>query len=326
MADSTGQKPIKFMTRVRRAMRVRHFSDRTEEAYLGWIKRFIHYHDKRHPEALGESEIIRFLTHLADDVSVSTSTHNQAASAILFLYREVLGRDVAKPSLALRPKQSRRLPVVLTVDEIKAVLRQLEGTKLLAVRLLYGSGLRLNECLKIRIKDIDLERHELQVRGGKGNTDRVTLIAESVIPDLERRIQVVRDLHQKDLRWNRGYVELPNALGKKYPNAARELPWQYLFPARTRVKSAKLGVRVRHPMHASVIQRAVREAARAAGLTKRVTCHSFRHSFATHLLQAGYDIRTVQELLGHRSVKTTMIYTHVLTRGGRGVRSPADFL
>jgi integron integrase len=314
------------MTQARMAMRARHFSVRTQQAYLGWIRRFILFHGKRHPAALGELEIVQFLTDLADARSVSRSTHNQAASALLFLYKEVLGREITKPPASFRPTQPRRLPVVLTVDEIKAVFRQLAGPKLLVVRLLYGSGLRVLECMNIRIKDIDLARRELQVRGGKGDYDRITMLADSVIPDLEHQIEQVKERHKRDLGLKRGYVELPGALARKYPNAPRELPWQYLFAAKTRIKSASLGVKVRHPMHPSVVQRAVRDAAHAAGMTKRVTCHSFRHSFATHLLQSGYDIRTVQELLGHKSVKTTMVYTHVLNRGGRGVRSPADFL
>ncbi len=307
-------------------MRARHFSERTVQTYASWIRRFIVFHGKRHPAALGELEIVQFLSHLANERAASRSTHNQAASAILFLYRDVLGRTIENPGLSIRPRQSTRLPVVLSQKEVKIVLAQLKGPKRLMVQLLYASGLRLLECLRLRVKDIDLECFELSIRSGKGDHDRLTMLAESLVPDLEAHLQVVARLHERDLKRGRGHVELPHALHRKYPNAPVELSWQYVFPARTRVMSDKLGLKVRHHFHPSAVQRAVKVAAVSAGITKRVTCHTFRHSFATHLLQSGCDIRTVQELLGHRSVKTTMIYTHVLNRGGRGVRSPADLL
>ena len=257
---------------------------------------------------------------------MSTATQNQAASALLFLYREVLCRTIDPPQGVVRPRKQRRLPVVVTHGEVAAVLRELTGTRRLVAELLYGSGLRLLEGLQLRVKDLDLERDEITVRRGKGGHDRVTVLPSALRQDLNRQLKRVRAQHEADCRRGAGWVEVPNALDRKAPAAARELQWQWLFPATRCYTHEATGQRRRHHLHESAIQRAVTEAVRSAGITKRASCHTFRHSFATHLLEDGYDIRTIQELLGHRSVKTTMIYTHVLNRGGRGVRSPLDRL
>jgi len=323
VADQQRQPP-KLLDRVREAIRTRHYSGRAEKAYVGWIRRYVLFHNKRHPADMGEAEIGQFLSSLALDGKVSASTQNQALSALLFLYREVLHRDVAWVEGVIRARAPRRLPVVLAREEVRAVLQEMRGTPKLMALLLYGAGLRLLECARLRIKDVEFISNQILVRGGKGDKDRVTLLPSVAKPDLARQLQFAREQHQGDLRHNAGWVALPGALGRKYPTAGREWAWQWVFPA-TRVHVDRLtGQRRRHHLHETVLQRAVKDAVRRAGLNKPATCHTFRHSFATHLLEDGYDIRTVQELLGHRDLTTTMIYTRVLNRGYGAVRSPAD--
>ena len=316
----------KLLDQVRQAIRTRHYSYKTEKAYVGWIKRFIFFHNKRHPAEMGESEIGRFLSSLATDRHVSASTQNQALNAILFLYHGVLGKDIGYVNGVVRAKKSHRLPVVLTREEIKALVSQLDGTDWLMAMLLYGAGLRLMECCRLRVKDIDFSQNQILVRAGKGNKDRHTMLPTAVKEPLAKHLEISRQQHHHDLELGLGRVVLPNALDRKYPNAGREWGWQWVFPATRYYLDRITGERYKHHLHESVIQKAVKEAARKAGMVKPATCHSLRHSFATHLLEDGYDIRTVQELLGHRDVSTTMIYTHVLNRGGRGVYSPADRL
>ena len=316
----------RLLDQVRDAIRTRHMSVRTEDAYVHWIKRYIFFHHKRHPAEMGPAEITRFLTALAVERHVSASTQNQALAALLFLYREVLGCDPGWLDGIVRAKRPQRLPVVLTGHEVAALLAQLDGVKRLMVMLLYGSGLRLLECLHLRVKDLDFERNEIVVREGKGNKDRVTMLPAAVKEPLMVNLERVRALHERDLQAGRGQVPLPDALTRKYPNADREWGWQWVFPAARTGVDPRTGQRFRWHVHETVLQRAVHEAARRARLGKPVGPHTMRHCFASHLLEAGYDIRTVQELLGHRDVATTMIYTHVLNRGGRGVESPADRL
>ena len=314
----------KLLDQLSDTLRTRHYSYRTEQAYLDWVRRFILFHQKRHPAAIGEVEIRAFLTHLATDRNVAASTQNQALSAILFLYREVLHKEL-EPIFMTGAKRPERLPTVLTHAEVLRVLVQLLGTHKLMAQLLYGSGLRLMECVRLRVKDLDFDYKTITVRDGKGEKDRITPMPDSLITYLQRQVERVRLFHDEDLAAGFGRVYLPNALEKKYPNAAAELGWQYLFPApKCSLDPRSPGVMRRHHIEASGLQRSVKEAAHKAGIQKRVTCHTFRHSFATHLLQNGYDIRTVQELLGHKDVRTTMIYTHVLQRGGLAVKSPLD--
>ncbi len=315
----------KLLDQVRDVLRAKHYSYRTEEAYVDWIRRFILFHNKRHPAEMGAPEIQAFLTYLATERKVSASTQNQALSALLFLYREVLHKEIDTILLS-SAKRPERLPAVLTREEVRRLLSHLTGVHKLMAQLLYGSGLRLMECLRLRVKDVDFEYRCIIVRDGKGEKDRVVPLPETVIPELRRQIERVRLLHEEDLAAGYGEVHLPYALAEKYPNAAREFVWQYVFPAPRRSVDPRTGKERRHHMDPTSLQRAVKQAAREAGLQKRVTCHTLRHSFATHLLQAGYDIRTVQELLGHKDVRTTMIYTHVLQRGGLAVRSPLDLL
>jgi integron integrase len=307
-------------------MRARHLSPRTEQAYVGWIIRYVRYHGLRHPGELREHEIIAYLTHLAAEQHVSRSTQMQALSALMLLYREVLGLTVGDLRRVLRSASPPRLPAVLTRDEVRLLLANLHGSTRLIVLLLYGAGLRLMECLTLRVKDLDLERCEIRVRRGKGGKDRVTMLPESARHDLEKHLERVRALHARDLREGAGRVELPTALERKAPAWARELSWQWVFPASRRHRDAPSEDRRRHHVHETAVQRAMQRAVRDAGIAKRATCHTLRHSFATHLLEDGYDIRTLQELLGHSDVSTTMIYTHVLNRGRLGVRSPADRL
>jgi integron integrase len=314
----------RLLDQVRLAIRTRHYSRRTEEAYVGWIRRFILFHDKRHPGTMGEEEVSRFLTHLAVDRKVSAITQTQALSAILFLYREVLRLELGWLQNIVRAKPPKRLPVVLTRDEVRTLLRELDGPIWLVATLLYGSGLRLLEGLRVRVKDIDFGAHQITVRSGKGQKDRVTMLPAALKDPLLRHLESVRLQHQQDLARDAGWVELPLALARKYPNSGREWPWQWVFPATRTYIDASTRQRRRHHLHESVLQRAVHDAVRRAGIAKPASCHTFRHSFATHLLEDGYDIRTVQELLGHRDVATTMIYTHVLNRGASGVRSPLD--
>ena len=316
--------PPRLLDSVRAAIRLRHYSPRTEKAYAGWIKRFILFHGKRHPSEMGESEISRFLSHLAVAGKVSASTQNQALSALLFLYRDVLGRELPWMDGIVRAKGPQRLPVVLARDEVAALLRGMSGVELLMASLLYGGGLRLLECCRLRVKDADLARCEITVRDGKGGKDRVTMLPTRLVATLSARLERVKVQHERDLANGLGSVEVPAALDRKYPRAAFEWGWQWVFPAMRSYVDPEGGRRRRHHLHESVLQKAVREAAIRARLPRHATCHSLRHSFATHLLENGYDIRTIQELLGHRDVSTTMIYTHVLNRGGRGVRSPLD--
>jgi len=320
-----GRKP-KLLDQVREAIRLRHYSLRTEEAYVSWIKRFILFHDKRHPLDMGEAEMTRFLSALAVKGHVSASTQNQALCALLFLYREVLRRDMGWLDKVVRARRPERLPVVLTRAEVKALLGTLAGVHGIMASLLYGAGLRLLECLRLRVKDIDFSSHQILVCEGKGHKDRRTMLPATVQEPLVAHLEHVRLVHQHDLAQGCGRVSLPDALARKYPHADCEWGWQWVFPAAQRNLDPRSGVQRRHHLHESVLQRAVKEAARKAGLSKPVSCHTLRHSFATHLLEDGYDIRTIQELLGHRDVKTTMIYTHVLNRGGRGVYSPIDRL
>jgi integron integrase len=317
------QRPKRLLDQVRDAVRLRHYSIRTEDAYVNWVKRYIVFHDKRHPAEMGAPEIEAFLTHLAVKENVAASTQNQAFSALLFLYRQVLHQDLG-PIDALRAKRPRRLPTVLSKEETQRLIGCLSGTHQLMAKLLYGSGLRLMDCLRLRVKDLDPERRAIIVRDGKGGQDRVTVLPDSLIPLLQEHLQRVKALHEHDLTRGYGSVYLPDALARKYPNADREWGWQYVFPSTRLSRDPRSGVTRRHHRHESSLQKAIKEAARLAGIIKPVGPHTLRHCFATHLLEAGYDIRTVQELLGHKDVKTRMIYTHVLNRGGLAVRSPLD--
>ena len=301
-------------------------SRRTENAYVYWTKRFVRFSGLRHPAELGPVEVREFLSHLVEARNLSAATQQQALSALLFLYRNVIGRPLESLGPMPRGRVPTTLPVVLTQEEVARVVKSLRGLYRLVGILLYGSGLRLTECLGLRVKDIDLGRGELIVRRGKGGKDRVTVIPAVARDPLRDQLERVGDLHLRDLAAGAGWVELPEGLDAKYPKAASSWPWQWVFPARRRYRDQKTGRILRHHLHESAVQRAMTAAVRRSGIGKRASCHTLRHSFATHLLEAGYDIRTVQELLGHRDVSTTMIYTHVLNRGGRAVRSPADRL
>lgn len=314
----------RLLDQVRDRIRFKQYSIRTERAYVDWIRQFILFHGKRHPAEMGAAEVEAFLTHLAVAGNVAASTQNQALSALLFLYREVLATDLPWLDGVARAKKPARLPVVLTREEVRATLAHLEGRHWLIASLLYGAGLRLMECLRLRIKDVDFARREIMVRGGKGGRDRVTMLPDTLSDALHGQVQRAGELHRQDVAAGFGWVWLPKALARKYPQAPRELGWQYLFAAAKLSRDPRSGRVGRHHLHEKSLQRAVKQAVRAAGLSKPATCHTFRHSFATHLLESGHDIRTVQELLGHKDVSTTMIYTHVLNRGGRGVTSPLD--
>jgi len=305
-------------------MRLRHYSIRTEDAYVQWIRRFIRFSGGRHPREMGSEEIIAFLSNLAVERKVAAATQNQALNAITFLYRRVLDREVGDLGSMARAKKRRHLPVVLTRPEVIDLLSRLEGVSCLAVGLMYGAGLRLMETVRLRIKDLDLERGELVVRNGKGGRDRITVLPARLVSPLRDQLAKVRVLHQADLAEGFGSVFLPDALARKFRGADREWPWQYVFPAVARSRDPRSGALRRHHIGEGGVQRAVKRAVREAGLVKRASCHTLRHSFATHLLETGYDIRTVQQLLGHRNVATTMIYTHVLNRGGLAVKSPLD--
>jgi integron integrase len=314
------------LRRVHAAVRTRHYSRRTEKAYLGWIRRFISTNRGRDPSELGADEVKEFLSRLAVNGRVAASTQNQAFSALLFLYRDVIGTKLTGLEQTPRAKRPERLPQVLSVSEVRAVLHHLRGRILTMASLMYGSGLRLLECARLRIKDIDFDRGEITVRDGKGRKDRVTVLPVRVAERLRSHIQKVRRVYDGDLLVGAGSVAMPDALARKYPSASRDWAWQWVFPAARLYADPATGERRRHHVHESVLQRTFREAVRASGIAKPATCHTLRHSFATHLLESGYDIRTIQELLGHSDVSTTMIYTHVLNRGGRGVRSPIDSL
>lgn len=316
----------RLLDRVRHAIRTRHYSPRTEKAYVGWIKRYILFHGKRHPGEMGAAEVSRFLTALAVDRKVAASTQNQAMNALVFLYRVVLDHDLPWLDDVVRAQRPRHLPVVLTRDEVRRVLGQLDGTPRLVALLLYGCGLRLLECLQLRVKDVDFTANQITIRSGKGARDRVTMLPATAKPGLLEHMAFVRCQHAEDIERGAGWVWLPDALARKYPRAGRELGWQWVFPATRHYLDAHTRQRRRHHLHETVVQRAVRGALRAAAISKHASCHTFRHSFATHLLEDGHDIRTVQELLGHRDVTTTMIYTHVLNRGPAAVRSPVDRL
>jgi integron integrase len=309
---------------VRDRLRVKHYSIRTETQYLQWIKRFILFHDKRHPREMGVVEVEAFLTHLAVAGRVAAATQNQALSALLFLYREVLNIDLPWLDKVVRAKQPQRLPVVLTRQEVTAILDRMTGVHGLMARLLYGTGMRLMECVRLRVKDVDFERAEIVVRDGKGAKDRITMLPQALIGPLQDHLRWRRQLFEDDKAKGRAAVYLPDALGKKYPTAAVDWPWQYIFPSGSYSIDPRSGEERRHHIDEKLLQRAVKKAVQASGVAKLATPHTFRHSFATHLLQSGYDIRTVQELLGHADVATTMIYTHVLNKGGRGVTSPLD--
>ena len=323
-AVAGGTPPPKLLDRVRQALRARHYSPRTERAYVAWIRRYIVFHGKRHPMEMGNQEVTAFLSALATRQKVSASTQNQAFSALLFLYREVLEKPLAGLEKVTRAKPSLRLPVVLSADEVAAILNELSGVSRLMASLLYGAGMRLLECCRLRVKDIDFSSRQVSVRDGKGRKDRLTVLPTALIECLQDHLQHVHAQHQSDLRAGFGTVALPDALARKYPSAAREWAWQWVFPATRFYKDEATGVQRRHHLHETVLQKAFAAAVRTAGVTKPASCHSLRHSFATRLLEQGYDLRTIQELLGHSDISTTMIYTHVLNRGGRGVRSPLD--
>jgi integron integrase len=321
-------RPARLLDQIRQAARVRHLSRRTEDCYVQWARRYVCFQGKRHPRDLGAAEIEEFLTDLAVHGHVSSSTQNQALNALIFLYVQVLGLEVG-PLHAVRARRPRRLPVVMSPEEARQVLEAIvgaDGAFALMARLLYGSGLRLMECCRLRVKDLDLTRGQILVRQGKGDKDRVVMLPRAVRPALEQQIAWRRELHERDLRRDVAHVILPDALNRKFPRAAQELGWQFLFASRQLSRDPRTGRRGRHHLHHGALQRAVAEAVRKEGLLKRITCHTFRHSFATHLLERGFDIRLVQELLGHESVETTMIYTHVMRQGASGAPSPLDLL
>lgn len=314
----------RLLDQVRHRCRVKHYSIRTEKSYIDWIRRFIRFHGVRHPQEMGAPEIEAYLTHLAVNRNVAPSTQNQALAALLFLYKEVLEIELPWLDGVTRAKKPARLPVVLTAEEVTNVLAQLDGVHYMVASLLYGSGLRLMEAIRLRVKDVDFARLEVTVREGKGGKDRRTMLPRSLLEPLQSQITRVRVFHEQDLKSGVGPVYLPYALDRKYPNAGRELGWQYLFPASEPAVDLRSGIVRRHHIGEKAFQRAIKGAVRRAGINKPATSHTLRHSFATHLLENGYDIRTVQELLGHKDVKTTQIYTHVLNRGGNAVCSPLD--
>lgn len=319
-------KARRLLDQVRDAIRRLHYSPRTEEAYVHWIKRFIYFSGRRHPASLGAAEVTAFLNHLAREREVAAATQNQALSALLFLYREVLGAALPWLEELDRVRRPARVPTVLSPGEVRRLLAAMSGTKWLMASLLYGAGLRLRECLKLRVKDVDFAYAQLVVRDGKGAKDRVTMLPQELVEPLRAHLRRVRELHERDLARGFGDVELPHALARKYPRAPYEWAWKFVFPSRKLSVDPATGVVRRHHVFENYLVRGVKEAAGAARLAKHVTCHTLRHSFATHLLERGYDIRTVQELLGHSEVSTTMVYTHVMNRGARGVKSPLDRL
>jgi integron integrase len=324
VAAEVGANKPKLLDQVRDVIRRKHFSLRTERAYTDWIRRYILFHNKRHPREMAETELTEFLTHLARDGHVAASTQNQALSAMLFLYKEVLKQEIGWLDKVERSKRPARLPVVLNRDEVREIFAHLHGTRRLMAGLLYGSGLRLMECVRLRVKDVDLAGLRITVREGKGGRDRVTMLPANLASPLRLHLQKVRAQHAEDLAAGFGGVYLPNAFSRKFPRAEKEWAWQYVFPSSRFSTDPRSGEKRRHHVDESVLQVSVKTAVRASDIGKSASCHTFRHSFATHLLENGYDIRTVQELLGHKDVSTTMIYTHVLNRPGIGVRSPLD--
>ena len=320
------KKPRKLLDQVRDIMRLKHYAYRTESTYTGWIKRFILFHDKKHPGEMGEPEVEAFLTWLAVDRKVSKSTQNQAFNALIFLYREVIKRPLEGRIDAVRSFKKQRLPIVMSKEETQRVLSAMNGTTQLMAKLLYGSGIRLMECIRLRVKDIDFEINEVRVHSGKGDRDRLVPLPESIKTAFKTHLERVKLIHENDLSKGYGEVYLPNALDRKYPTAGKEWEWQYVFPSSKISRDPRKDVIRRNHMDPSSLDRAIKRAVKLAGITKRITSHTFRHSFATHLLQTGTDIRTIQSLLGHNDVSTTMIYTHVLRQGGQGVKSPLDML
>jgi len=319
------QKPKKLLDQFKDNIRLKQYSYRTEKTYIEWVRAYILFHNKRHPREMGVAEINQFITHLVVDRKASASTQNQAISAILFLYRNTLHIELDQSALNfIRPKKGKRVPNVLSAQEARAIISNMTGPYKLMAQIMYGSGLRLMECLRLRVKDIDFENHRIIVYDGKGGDDRVTMLPDSVIAPMREHLAQTKAIHKKDLAAGLGSVQMPFALHKKYPTAHKEWIWQFIFPAPVLNTEAETGITRRHHIHETALQRAIKAAAKTAKIEKRVTPHTFRHSFATHLLQNGYDIRTVQELLGHKDVKTTMIYTHVLQRGGLAVKSPLD--
>jgi integron integrase len=325
MTERPYPKPKKLLDQIRDAIRLKHYSYSTEKTYVHWARRYILFHNKRHPAKMGSAEIEAFLTHLVKDGNVSSATQNQALNALLFLYRNVLQKDLAVPIHALRAKRSEHLPTVLSKNEVTRVISGMQGLHQLMAKFLYGCGLRLMECIRLRVKDIDFERSQIIVREGIGKKDRAIMLPASLVQSLKEQITYVRKLHERDLQQGFGSVELPFALDRKYPNADKELDWLYLFPSERLSTDPRGRITRRHHLDPSGLQRAVRTAVKLAKIDKPVSPHTFRHCFATHFLEAGYDIRTVQELLGHKDVKTTMIYTHVLNRGPKAVQSPLDY-
>ncbi len=318
------KQPVKLLDQVRQKIRLRHYSIRTEEAYVSWIRRFILFHNKKHPKDMGQKEVEAFLSYLAVERKVAASTQNQAFNAILFLYEKVLELDVFQKIDAYRAKRPERLPTVLTFEETMDIIDAMSGVFQVIAKVLYGSGLRGIECLRLRVKDVDFKMNQIVVRNGKGQKDRVTMLPDEVKTALPPHLLHVKKIHEKDLREGYGSVYLPYALARKYKNAEKEWGWQYVFPSNTLSIDPRSGKKRRHHIHLSSLNANIRKAAKTADITKSISSHTFRHSFATHLLEDGYDIRTIQELLGHKDVSTTMIYTHVLNRGGRAVRSPLD--
>jgi len=317
---------MRLLDQVRVVIRKKHYSYKTEQAYIHWIKRYIFFNNKKHPKDMAEKEISRFISHLAINRRVASSTQNQALNSIIFLYKHVLHIEIGDLGPMERAKRPKKLPVVMTTQEVERILGLIDGTKGLIARLLYGCGLRLMECMRLRVKDLDFNMNQVIVRSGKGDKDRVTMLPESLKPFLKEQLKKSKILHEKDLKDGLGEVELPFALTRKYRNAAKEWHWQYVFPSEKLSRHPRTGRIGRHHLNESVLQKAVKIAARKAGIPKPVSPHAFRHSFATHLLESGYDIRTVQELLGHNDVSTTMIYPHVMNRGGMGAKSPLDML
>jgi integron integrase len=314
----------KLLDQVRDAIRLKHYSIRTEQAYIDWIKRFILFHNKRHPREMAEAEVTQFLTYLARDGNVAASTQNQALSALLFLYKEVLKQEIGWLGRVERAKRPAKLPIVLSAAEVRRVCGHLKGVERLMASLLYGSGLRLMECVRLRVKDVDFAYAQVMVRDGKGGKDRVTMLPVNIAEPLQRYLAKIKLQHDQDLADGFGSVHLPFALARKFPNAEREWAWQYVFPSSRLSVDPRTGKKQRHHISEAILQMALKKAVRASGISKPATCHTLRHSFATHLLENGYDIRTVQELLGHKDVSTTMIYTHVLNKPGLGVKSPLD--